>query len=129
MHSWLGSIVVLSGVVLSGAVAACGDESEAQRRGVGAGCLTNDDCTETGQTCLAFKGGYCGVAGCVTDANCPDGSGCVAHTDGSNYCFLICDAKADCNVSRAADSEANCSSTATWADANNGKACVPPSGN
>lgn len=116
-------------VALSGLIAACSDESEAVRHGVGAACTSNADCTESGQTCLAFKGGYCGVADCVADTDCPGGSGCVAHTDGNNYCFLICAQKADCNVSRGSDVEANCSSTATWADANNGKACVPPSGN
>jgi hypothetical protein len=109
---------------------ACGDSgSEADRRGVGAECSSNGDCTEAGQQCLAFKGGYCGVRGCVEDIDCPGGSLCVAHTDGVNYCFLVCQDKVDCNRNRSAANEANCSSSIDYADQGSGKACVPPTGN
>lgn len=108
---------------------ACGDGSEAERRGVGAECSTNDDCTEAGQQCLAFKGGYCGVRDCVEDTDCPSGSLCVTHDDGVNYCFLVCADKPDCNRNRSADHESNCSSNIVYADQGSGKACVPPSGN
>jgi hypothetical protein len=119
------SILVLSGTLLG-----CGDSgSEAQRRGVGAACTVGGDCSETGQTCLTFKGGYCGVSDCQNDAGCPAGSACVSHTDGRNYCFLICTDKPQCNLHRAVDVEANCSSSVTFTDATlNRKACVPPSG-
>ncbi|MDX2055423.1 MAG: hypothetical protein SFV15_23680 [Polyangiaceae bacterium] len=112
---------------------ACGDEdpppgSEAQRRGVGAACTSNQDCTEVGQTCLAFKGGYCGVQGCGPNVPCPAGSACVAHDDGKNYCFLVCGEKPECNLFRPIESESNCSSSITFAVSNPGKkACVPPS--
>jgi hypothetical protein len=108
----------------------CGGEfSEADRLGVGAECSTVDDCSEAADGCLTiFKGGYCGVAGCVTNADCPEGSGCVTHDDDVNYCFLVCDAKAECNTNRASENEANCSGSITWADIDLGKACVPPSG-
>jgi hypothetical protein len=108
----------------------CDDGSEAQRRGVGAACTVTDDCTESGQSCLTqFKGGYCGVTGCTVNADCPAGSACVAHDDGTNYCFLICNAKADCNRSRAVDVEANCSSTAVLVEEpKDVKVCSPPSG-
>ena len=114
---------------LSGALVDCGDGgSEAQRRGVGSACAVNADCTETGQVCLTFKGGYCGLADCQNNAGCPSGSACVAHTDGRNYCFLICTDKSQCNLHRSADVEANCSSNVTFVDgASNLKACVPPS--
>jgi hypothetical protein len=117
--------------ILGGALgaAACGDETEAQRLGVGAECTTNDDCAATAPACLPFKGGYCGVDDCTADADCPSGSACVTHTDGVNYCFLICDAKADCNVDRTTDNEANCASNVTWVEDKAEKACVPPSGN
>lgn len=108
---------------------ACDSGSEADRRGVGASCTNADDCTEDGQSCLAFKGGYCGVMGCALDTDCPTGSLCVSHTDGNNYCFLVCDTKDQCNRNRTADIEANCSSSVTYADKGTGKACVPPSGN
>ncbi len=109
---------------------ACGDDgSEADRRGVGASCASNSDCTEEGQVCLPFKGGYCGVASCVEDVDCPSGSLCVTHDDGLNYCFLVCADKPDCNRNRGVDVEANCSGSVTFADAGDGKACVPPSGN
>jgi hypothetical protein len=111
----------------------CGDDddipaSEAQRRGVGAACAGDLDCAEPGQTCLAFKGGYCGVEDCSSNADCPFGSACVAHDDGTNYCFLICTDKPQCNLGRPLEFEANCSSNVTFVENANGKkACVPPS--
>jgi len=115
--------------------AGCGDDdegggiSQAQRRGVGAACTRNEDCTEPGQICLAFKGGYCGVADCTADAQCPAGSACVAHDDGRNYCFLICTDKLQCNQTRPVDIESNCSANITFVgdDKTGYKACVPPS--
>ncbi|OIP40793.1 MAG: hypothetical protein AUK47_07480 [Deltaproteobacteria bacterium CG2_30_63_29] len=106
-----------------------GDGNEANRLGVGAACASNANCTEVNQSCLLqFKGGYCGVANCVVDADCPQGSACVTHDDGSNYCFLLCTDKAQCNANRPADSESNCSSSVTFAEgAKTSKACVPPS--
>src|SRR6186713_166367 len=97
----------------------CGEDEEAKkgneavRRGVGAECEVDEDCTETGQRCLdQFKGGMCGIADCTASSECPDGSVCVADPDFSmNFCLLVCDMKADCNVHRSPDNEANCSST------------------
>jgi hypothetical protein len=81
-----------------------------------------------GQTCLAFKGGYCGVRDCTGDADCPQGSACVAHDDGVNYCFLICNDKPQCNRYRPVTDEANCSSSVDFVDNTSTiKACVPPS--
>jgi hypothetical protein len=113
---------------LSESLSGCGGGgSEAQRRGVGAACGADTGC-QAGLTCLAFKGGYCGLAGCQSNATCPAGSACVAHTDGKNYCFLVCTDKPTCNLYRSVAVEANCSSTATFVDANfSAKACVPPS--
>ena len=123
---WMRMLMVVASV----GMAACGDETEADRRGVGAECTTNDDCTEAGQTCLTnFKGGYCGVTGCTTNEDCPNGSGCVTHTDNVNYCFLVCDTKDQCNANRTVANESNCSGSITWADEDLGKACEPPSGN
>lgn len=121
--------------LFSGFVAACGDDddeglSEAQRHGVGAACDANDDCYvgERQLTCLPFKGGYCGLQGCQSNADCPAGSACVTHDDDSNYCFLVCVDKPDCNPTRPAEIESNCSSNVTFVDGKRGsKACVPPS--
>jgi hypothetical protein len=123
---------LLAGVaLLQLGVVACGDDeagSEAQKRGVGAACSADQPCTEAGQTCLDFKGGYCGVADCTNNAGCPQGSACVAHDDGRNYCFLVCVDKPQCNVTRPPEAEANCSSSVSFVeDATAGKACVPPS--
>jgi hypothetical protein len=130
--SRMRSIRVLVGVLLAfiATTAACSSNSgsEAQQRGVGAGCASNADCTQPGLTCLPFKGGYCGLQGCTKNADCPAGSACVTHTDGKNYCFLTCTDKTSCNTFRSADVEANCSSTATFVEPSTmGKACVPPS--
>jgi hypothetical protein len=108
--------------------AACG--SDADDLGVGAQCTMNDDCNQDdgAQTCLAFKGGYCGLMGCANDADCPEASACITHTDSVNYCFRICADKAECNENREVENESNCSSNVTFTDGTMGrKACVPPS--
>lgn len=108
----------------------CGDDTEADRFGVGAECTSTDECNqETNQECLtAFAGGYCGIQDCVDDLDCPDASGCVAHTDGINYCFRICVDKLECNRNRSVDVESNCSSNVDFVEGAQGrKACVPPS--
>ena len=125
-HPW--NVILLLFVILVVHMSACGGGgTEAQRRGVGGACAVDMDCKE-GLTCLAFKGGYCGLAECQNDAACPAGSACVAHTDGKNYCFLICTDKPQCNLFRAVEVEANCSSSVTFVEGKlDVKACVPPS--
>lgn len=120
--------------------AACGDDgggNQADRLGVGAECESNDDCLQSpgdggiDQRCLTqFKGGYCGVEDCTEHADCPQGSGCVAHDDGNNYCFRLCADKPECNANRSLENEANCVSNIEYATGEEdlGKACVPPSG-
>jgi hypothetical protein len=122
-------------LVPSVALQACGDDgpptpgTEADRLGVGAACANNAQCRE-GQVCLPFKDGYCGLEDCTADSDCPHGSACVTHTDGSNYCFLLCVNKPDCNINRPADGEANCVSSIVFveSEAGHSKACEPPSG-
>lgn len=121
---------------------ACGDaddhENDADMAGVGAACEDDMACEayeeadETGGAelvCLTqFAGGYCGLSGCTENVDCPDGSTCVVHTDGVNYCFRSCVDKAECNAHRPAEAESNCSANITYVDADtSGKACVPPS--
>lgn len=133
---WLAGVLGLALTLLGGA--GCGDTdgpgTEADRVGVGASCITDDDCPQPGdasapqQKCLDFDGGYCGIAECTGNADCPDGSACVAHDDGVNYCFRICLDKKECNLNRDADAESNCSSNIEFVDPKtNVKACVPPS--
>jgi hypothetical protein len=117
---------------------ACGDDDdavEADLLGVGAECSANSECLREGDgginlACLKqFKGGYCGLEDCSSDADCPEQSVCVAHDDGQNYCFRSCVNKPECNVNRSVDNEANCSSNVDLVDAKGtGKVCVPPSG-
>lgn len=108
------------------------DDSESDDLGVGAQCGSNEDCnqdTEPPLGCLTgFKGGYCGLSGCTSDADCPDDAVCVTHTDAVNYCFRACDDKADCNANRDEENESNCSSNIDRADGGTTKACIPPSG-
>jgi hypothetical protein len=108
--------------------AGCSNQNEANRRGVGAECSMSSDCTETGQVCLTeFKGGYCGLSGCVHDADCPQGSACVTDDNQTNYCFLICADKTDCNLHRTTDNESSCTSSLTFVDGTMGrKVCRPP---
>ena len=121
-----------------------GGNTEADKVGVGAACAVETDCPEyepmdggtTGgpeqlQCLTQFTGGYCGLLGCSNAEDCPTGSTCVAHTDGSNYCFRECVDKSECNANRPAEAEANCSANFDYADptdSQNGvKACIPPS--
>jgi hypothetical protein len=119
----LASIVLLTLFAV-----ACG--GSADDLGVGAQCTGNDQCdADTNQTCLMFKGGYCGIQGCTRDADCPQDSACITHTDAMNYCFRTCSDKPQCNANRSVENESNCSSNVTFVDGANGrKACVPPSG-
>jgi hypothetical protein len=125
-------LLVLPLLLLTG----CGDDDEgpglspAQLHGVGAACDADEDCHagDTPLVCLDFKGGYCGLVDCEEDADCPAGSGCVVHDDGSNYCFLLCAEKPECNYTRPVEIESNCSSNIDFVEGKNGdKACVPPS--
>ena len=110
----------------------CGGDDDADGLGVGAQCTVSGDCLSTDeftQVCLTrFAGGYCGLASCTDDLDCPDDSGCVTHTDTESYCFRTCTNKVDCNANRTVENEANCSSNVTFvAGAQGRKACVPPS--
>ncbi len=105
-------------------------DSDADDLGVGAQCTMTDDCNQDdgAQTCLPFKGGYCGLMGCAVDADCPEASACITHTDQVNYCFRICVDKPDCNANRDVENESNCSSSVDFVEGAMGrKACVPPS--
>lgn len=112
---------------------ACSDEDAADQLGIGAQCAANADCAsddDVSLSCLtSFKGGYCGVQDCTSDADCPGSSACVTHDDGKNYCFRLCADKAECNANRDAANESNCSSSVTFVEGKtSAKACVPPSG-
>lgn len=109
--------------------AGCSDGTEADRLGVGAECSSGECDEELELVCLPqFKGGYCGLEDCVDDLDCPEASACIAHTDGTNYCFRICLDKIECNRNRTVDNESNCSSNVDFVDGADGrKACVPPS--
>jgi hypothetical protein len=117
------------GLLLASAAYSCGDDdgTAADRLGVGAQCTQSEQCS-AGQTCLPFKGGYCGLADCTANDDCPAGSLCVSHADTKNYCFRSCVDKSECNQNRSADLEANCVSNIDFVEAaTQGKACVPPS--
>ncbi len=111
--------------------AACGEES-ANDQLIGAQCATVADCDDGDEgtpalECLTqFAGGYCGRAGCVQDADCPEGSLC-ALLEGANYCFLVCTEKSECNRNRDAANEANCSSSVDPVSGGEEKLCIPPS--
>ena len=128
-------------LLITGACGDGGDDGvEADLLGVGAACAEDAACptiareSEDGEdfvlVCLSqFKGGYCGLQGCTSHAECPEASACVSMDDGNNYCFRQCLDKPECNENRDADEEANCSSSVTFVEPDTpGKACVPPSG-
>ena len=136
MCRWMYALAMSA--MVSGWTLGCGssDETAADRAGVGAECNASAECESPNEdiplVCLPeFKGGYCGLEGCEGDADCPEGSGCVAYSDGDltgNYCFRLCQDKPECNRNRSAENESNCSSNITWVDPpQERKACVPPS--
>jgi len=130
------SLGLLAAVQLT---AGCGDDdgaTAADRVGIAAECTSDEQCPEARRgdetialTCMReFRGGYCGIADCQQNDDCPDGSRCVAHDDGSNYCFRVCAEKVECNRNRTPANEANCSSNIDFVEAAQSiKACVPPS--
>ena len=124
-----GSIFIL--VLLAGC-----NGTDADRVGVGAECTATADCPIVEcdvepcpeLVCLTqFTGGYCGLSGCLSDADCPVGSACVMHDDGVNYCFRLCDDKPECNYNRSPAVESNCVGSITFVGGGGGKACEPPS--
>jgi len=106
----------------------CGsNQNAANQAGIGAQCTMTSDCTTIGEVCLTeFAGGYCGLSGCLHDTDCPQGSACVTDNH-TNYCFLVCAAKTDCNLHRSAANESDCTSSLPFVDgAMNRKVCRPP---
>jgi hypothetical protein len=133
MHTLRLALALVGFIASLIVVTSCG--SPAQQAGIGTECAANDDCNQGGddddfeQTCLSFKGGYCGLEDCANDSDCLGGSACVTHDDGANYCFLLCRDKPECNGGRSAENESNCSGNITFIDPQDDgvKACVPPS--
>jgi hypothetical protein len=128
--------VLIAGAFVAGLAVGCGNsdgETEADRFGVGAECSDAAECESADEEveleCLTqFKGGYCGLDACAGDVDCPDGSACVTHDDGNNYCFRVCQDKPDCNLNRSVENAANCVGSITFVDdRNDRKACEPPS--
>ena len=130
--------VIAGGAAVAGLAIGCGSstETEADRVGVGAECTDAAECEsadpEVVLECLTqFKGGYCGLEGCTGDVDCPEGSACVTHDDGTgprNYCFRLCQDKPECNLHRSVENESNCVGSITFVDPrNDSKACEPPS--
>ena len=109
-------------------VSGCGsNQNAANQAGIGAQCTMTSDCTTAGEICLTeFKGGYCGLTGCLHDTDCPQGSACVTD-NGANFCFLVCNTKTDCNLHRSSENESDCTSSLPFVDGDtNLKVCRPP---
>ena len=127
-------LTVLAAATLAWAVAtvsSCGGDNTSDRIGIAGECIQDTDCRKVDDiqlTCLTmFKGGYCGLAGCQQDEDCPLGSVCINEA-GVNYCFRECVDKPECNANRTVDNEANCVASVTRVGASTSKVCVPPSG-
>jgi hypothetical protein len=120
----LGAAVVLVGGL------SCSDGSQSDRLGIASECTKDADCPKIDGfqlTCLTtFKGGYCGLQGCMQDGDCPMGAACIVE-GGGYYCFRECSEKPECNAKRSTANEANCVG-ATHVGVSQSKVCVPPSG-
>ena len=65
-------------------------------------CYTSDTRGLVGQACAGegeclglCSGRWC-TQSCAYDSGCPSGSACVTAASKSNYCFISCQADADC---------------------------------
>jgi hypothetical protein len=117
---------ILSVLVL--VACSCGsNQNAANQAGIGAACTMTSNCTTPGEVCLTeFNGGYCGLSGCLHDTDCPQGSACVTDNQ-TNYCFLVCAAKTDCNLHRSVDNQSDCTSALPFVDGTmSRKVCRPP---
>src|SRR5512138_1077309 len=117
-------LLLLWAAALAGGLLSCGGGgNESDRVGIASECAKDADCPKVDGvqlTCLTmFKGGYCGLQGCVQDLDCPVGAACI-NEGGANYCFRECIEKPECNAHRSLANEANCVGSAM--------VCVPPSG-
>ena len=73
------------------------------------------------------QGRLCGISGCSHDTDCPQGAACVTDDNQTNYCFLICADKPDCNANRSLENESSCTSSLAFVDgAKSRKVCRPP---
>ncbi len=103
------------------------DASDEETR-VGGPCESAADCGDDGALCvtrvgaggfeLTFPSGYCSIAGCSGDADCPEGSGCLSAA-GMNACLALCEDENDCR----ADEGYTCGSFGTP-----NAFCLPPFG-
>jgi hypothetical protein len=118
-------------VCLPAGLLSCGDGNDSDRLGIASECSKDADCPKVDGlqlTCLTmFKGGYCGLQGCMQDADCPIGAACILE-GGANYCFRECIDKPECNARRSLANEANCVSSVQHVGVSQSKVCVPPSG-
>jgi hypothetical protein len=73
------------------ALAACADSDVS--RELGAECSKDRDCTDRCAVGDAWPDGMC-TAGCASDADCPDGTACLAEQMG--ICAYTCATDAQC---------------------------------
>lgn len=92
--------------------------------GVGASCATEADC-EKGLECVTgVRGGYCGLAGCRSSADCPSDTACVRSGD-VTFCAKGCGADSDCSACRY-EGEMVCKDDVEFVgDDGEGARCVP----
>jgi hypothetical protein len=93
--------------------------------GLGAACEVDADCGADLTCLLEFGGGYCGVKGCTGNADCPEGSACVTHTNDENYCFATCERDADCTFCRWDGTKPGCTADVDFVDPGDLRVCPP----
>ena len=78
-------IFLLMAACLMGCEASIGDK-----------CKTSNDCP-AGTVCdTDSPGGYCLVANCDADEECPEEAACVKFTESQRYCLKKCKKNSDC---------------------------------
>jgi hypothetical protein len=92
--------------------------------GVGASCASTDECANGLDCVTGVRGGYCGLEGCASSADCPSDSACV-RAGGVSFCARACAADSDCSACRF-EGEMACRDDVTFVgDDGSGARCVP----
>jgi hypothetical protein len=94
--------------------------------GIGADCGDANDCSSDLECLSAFRGGYCGLSGCLVNDDCPDDALCVVASNGENHCYKPCSTASDCSFCRRDGLLGACTADVSFAeDGTTGSVCVP----
>jgi hypothetical protein len=85
------------------------------------------DCANGLECVTSFDHGYCTIADCTLNADCPNDARCVTLPDGHNYCLRTCTGPNSCTFCRPFEFGGECTGDVDFAEAGTtGEVCLPP---